>query len=119
MRQIPTYTPRTLMSAAEVGVDSRPPMATELYAAGRVIGNKCFDENLDWMKCKSNKGEAPSACATEGEAVHRCVYGLYKDIAGKAAKEFKDYASCLSWYDLNVPSCKNEQATFEKAYYAA
>ena len=35
------------MAASEVGIDGRPPMATELYAAGRVIGNKCFDENLD------------------------------------------------------------------------
>ena len=107
------------MSASAVGADSRPPKATELYAAGRVIGNKCFDENLDWMKCRSVKGEGPSACAPEGEAVHKCVYGLYKEIAGKAAKEFSTYTSCLDWYELNVPSCKKEQANFEKAFYAA
>ena len=106
------------MSAAEVGVDSRPPMATELYAAGRVIGNKCFDENLDWMKCRSSKGEGPTACATEGEAVHKCVYGLYKEISSKAANEFKTYTYCLNWYDLAVPACKKEQETFEKAFYA-
>ena len=107
------------MSAAEVGVDTRPPKATELYAAGRLIGAKCFDENLDWMKCRQAKGEGPSACAGEGEAVHRCVYGLYKDIASKAATQFKDYAHCLNWYDLDTPSCKKEQQTFERAYYAA
>ena len=94
-------------------------MATELYAAGRLIGAKCFDENLDWMKCRQAKGEGPSACAGEGEAVHRCVYGLYKDIASKAATQFKDYAHCLNWYDLDTPSCKKEQQTFERAYYAA
>lgn len=107
------------MSASGIGADSRPPMATELYAAGRVIGNKCFDENLDWMKCRSTKGEAPTACTPEGDAVHKCVYGLYKDIASKAAKEFDAYAYCLNWYDLSVPSCKKEKETFEKAYYAA
>ena len=107
------------MSASAVGLDGRPPMATELYAAGRVIGNKCFDENLEWMKCRQAKGEGPTACSDEGAAVHKCVYGLYKDIAGKAAKEFADYAYCLNWYDLAVPNCKKEQATFEKAYYAA
>ena len=104
---------------SEIGPKSRPPLATELYAAGRLIGNKCFDENLNWMKCRQAKGEGPSACATEGEEVHKCVYGLYKDIAGRAAKEFKDYAYSLNWYDLNVPSCKTEQAKFEKAFYAA
>ena len=107
------------MSASEVGPTTRPPMATELYAAGRLIGAKCFDENLDWMKCRQAKGEGPSACAGEGEAVHRCVYGLYKDIASKAATQFKDYAHCLNWYDLDTPSCKKEQQTFERAYYAA
>ena len=38
------------MSASEVSPQGRPPMANELYAAGRVIGNKCFDENLDCMR---------------------------------------------------------------------
>ena len=106
------------MSAGEVGPSSRPPMANELYAAGRVIGNKCFDENLDWLKCRQANGDSPTACTEQGTAVHKCVYGLYKEIAGKAPKEFKDYASCLSWYDLNVAPCKKEQATFEKAFYS-
>lgn len=94
-------------------------MANELYAAGRVIGNKCFDENLDWMKCKQSKGDAPTACAAQGEQVHKCVYGLFKDISSKAAQEFKAYAKCLDYNDLAVPSCKKQQAEFEKAYYGA
>lgn len=108
-----------MANAAEVSPSSRPPMATELYAAGRVIGNKCFDENLDWMKCRKANGEGATACAEQGAAVHACVYGLYKEIAAKANKEFKDYAYCLNWYDLSVPSCKKEQATFETAFYNA
>jgi len=107
------------MSASEVGPEGRPPKANELYAAARVIGNKCFDENLDFMKCKGVKGEAPTACAAEGEAVHKCVYSLYKDISAKAAKEFKDYASCLDGADLRVAMCKQKQSAFENAYYAA
>ena len=107
------------MSASEVAPSSRPPKSSELYAAARVIGNKCFDENLDFMKCKSVKGNGPSACAAEGEAVHTCVYALYKDISSKAAKEFKDYAGCLDGADLRIAMCKRPQAAFEAAYYAA
>ena len=107
------------MSASEVGPSSRPPMANELVAAARVIGNKCFDENLKFMKCKQSKGNEPSACLPQGEAVHTCVYALYKDISSKAAKEFKDYANCLDSYDLAVPNCKKYQSAFESAYYSA
>ena len=107
------------MSASAVGPDSRPPTGPELYAAARIIGNKCFDENLDFMRCKSTKGAEPSACTGEGEAVHKCVYGLHKDISGKAAKEFSALASCLDGADLRVPMCKAKQTAFEEAYYAA
>lgn len=107
------------MSASEVGPSSRPPLAHELYAAGRVIGNKCFDENLDWMKCKQTKGEGPTACAAEGEQVHKCVYTLFKDISSKAPKEFSDYAKCLDSYDLAVATCKKYQVAFEQTYYNA
>ena len=107
------------MAASEVGIDGRPPMATELYAAGRVIGNKCFDENLAFMQCKQTKGQGPTACAAEGESVHKCVYGLFKDISSKAAKEFKDYAQCLDSYDLQLAACKKYQTAFETAYYGS
>ena len=71
------------------------------------------------LKCRSTKGEGPTACSAEGAAVHTCVYGLYKDIASKAAaaKEFSTYARCLNWYDLAVAPCKEEQKAFEAAYY--
>ena len=105
------------MSAGEVG--SRPPFAHELYAAARVIGNKCFDENLDFMKCKSSKGQEPTACAIEGQSVHKCVYALYKEINSKASAEFTAYANCLDGSDLRVAQCKTKQAAFESAYYAA
>ena len=51
--------------------------------------------------------------------MHKCVYGLFKDISSKAAQEFKAYAKCLDYNDLAVPSCKKQQAEFEKAYYGA
>ena len=63
-------------------------MAPELYAAGRVIGNKCFDQNLDWLKCKQAKGEGPSACATEGEAVHKATVEQLA-VAQKKLEEFE------------------------------
>ena len=107
------------MSASEIGTDGRPPKAAELYAAARVIGNKCFDENFDFMKCKSANRGGPTSCQAEGETVHRCVYGLYKDISAKAAKQFKDHALCLDSADLQVAACKKTQAAFESSYYAA
>lgn len=110
---------RQPMSAGEVSPAGRPPLANELHAAARVIGNKCFDENLDFMKCKQGKGPEPSACAAEGESVHKCVYALYKDINSKAAKEFKDYAMCLDGSDLQLAPCKKYQEAFETAFYAA
>ena len=107
------------MPANEVGPQARPPMATELYAAGRVIGNKCFDENLDFMKCKASKGGDPVACASEGQQVHKCVYALFKDINSKASAEFTAYAKCLDRSDLSVAQCKQVQEAFESTYYRA
>jgi len=103
---------------SEVGPSSRPPKANELYAAARVIGNKCFDENLEFMKCKETKGGEPSACAAEGQEVHKCVYGLYKEISAKAGAEFKAYANCLDGADLRVAMCKKTQSAFETAFYS-
>lgn len=93
-------------------------MATELYAAGRVIGFKCFDENYDFLKCKV-KDKEPSACAAEGEAVHKCVFSLYKEIGSKASAEFSALARCLDDSDLQVGKCKKLQQDFESAFYRA
>jgi hypothetical protein len=38
---------------SEIGPKSRPPLATELYAAGRLIGNKCFDENFEVCRAEA------------------------------------------------------------------
>ena len=175
---------------SEIGPKSRPPLATELYAAGRLIGNKCFDENFEvsraarrraaqatllcaahtalrvhatrrrakrshhaaphmpictahatlhrarraappakiapadaprprpqFLACK-NKDEKPSACLAQGEAVHKCVYDLYQEIAKKAQKEFAAHAKCLDGSDLRTQECKKTQRAFETAYYS-
>ena len=94
-------------------------MASELYAAGRVIGYKCYDENFDFMKCKSKEGQGPNECEAQGTAVHQCVYGLFKEISSKAGKEFSDYARCLDDMNLKVQKCKKYQAAFESTYYGA
>ena len=49
---------------SEIGPKSRPPLATELYAAGRLIGNKCFDENFEVCVLQPRKLRTPtrSAC---------------------------------------------------------
>ena len=61
------FAPR-LMSAAEIGASTRPPTSSELYAAGRVIGNRCFDQNLEFLKCK-NADANPATCLKQGEEV--------------------------------------------------
>jgi len=103
-------------SGVEIGPKGRPPFSWELYAIGRIIGNKCFDENHEYMKCKA-KDNAPSACLTEGDEVHRCVYGLFKEITAKAKPEFEALKACLDWNDLRSQDCKKHQHALEKAYY--
>ena len=41
------------------------------------------------------------------------------ELAGKAATQFKAYAECLTYNDMQVPQCKTQQAAFEAAYYSA
>ena len=104
-------------SVSEVGPSGRPPSSQELYAAGRVIGYKCFDQNYDFMKCKA-KDDSPTACVSEGDAVHGCVYGLFKQISSTTKKEFDALAKCLDNEDLQPHMCKAKQAAFESTFYA-
>ena len=77
--------------------------------------DKIGDEYYSWLvDC-----EAPKACTAEGDAVHKCVYGLYKEISSKAPQQFKDYARCLDRSDLQVAQCKKLQDAFESAYYGS
>ena len=107
------------MAAAEIGPTTRPPFSNELYAGARVIGFKCFDQNLDFMKCRAGADDNPTACTAEGTRVHECVYSLYKEIAAKAPKEFGAYAKCLDDQDLRIHRCKDLQDAFETAFYKA
>ena len=93
-------------------------MATELYAAGRVIGFKCFDENKEYLKCKAGD-KHPGACTEQGGEVHKCVYGIFKEIHSKAPAEFKAFSECLDVADLRTVDCKKYQTAFEEAYYGA
>ena len=52
------------------GPEGRPPRSAELYAAGRVIGFKCFDANFEFMKCKAKESH-PTACEAQGTEVHK------------------------------------------------
>ena len=101
-----------------IGPKTRPPLSSELYAAGRLIGNTCFQQNLEFLKCK-NKSQHPEHCSQQGQDVHHCVYDLYKDIAKKAPTEFQTLAECLDYNDLSIEACKNKQLAFEAAYYNA
>ena len=105
-------------SAADVNPDGRPPRSAELYAAGRVIGFKCFDENFEFMKCKAKESH-PTACEAQGTEVHKCVYDLFKQFEAKAPKQFVAYTQCIDDEDLRVYKCKETQKAFETTFYAA
>jgi len=57
---------------SEIGPKSRPPLATELYAAGRLIGNKCFDENFEVCRaaCAAHATLRSSGNCARGCAAH-------------------------------------------------
>ena len=101
-----------------IGPDTRPPLSSELFAAGRIIGYKCYDANLNYLKCK-NRDENPAACLPEGEATHKCVYDLFNEIRAKAPRQFAELSACLEWEDLQLDRCKAKQHACEAAYYAA
>ena len=105
-------------NAADVAPNGRPPRSAELYAAGRVIGYKCFEENFEFMKSKAKEGH-PTACEAQGTEVHKCVYELFKQFASKAPKQFQDHAQCIDDEDLRVYRCRDTQKAFETAFYAA
>eukprot|EP00965_Chrysotila_dentata_P012099 396910-Pleurochrysis_carterae.AAC.3 len=104
--------------SGEISPAGRPPLSHELYGAGRVIGNKCFEENLQYLKCRAQDAH-PAKCAAEGEVVHKCVYDLFKEISGKAPEEFKKLTKCLDYGDLTMSFCRKEQEAFERKFYAS
>ncbi|KAG8463047.1 hypothetical protein KFE25_001820 [Diacronema lutheri] len=105
------------MAPTEFG-PNRPPKSHELYAAAKYIGDKCFDQNLAFFKCK-DAHDHPQKCLEEGKAVHACVYTALGDLQKKAPKEFDSYASCLQLNDLKLEECRAKQLLFEVAVFGS
>ncbi|KAJ1632408.1 hypothetical protein T492DRAFT_591141 [Pavlovales sp. CCMP2436] len=103
------------MAPTEFGPD-RPPKSFELYAAAKYIGDKCFDQNLAFFKCK-DAHEHPKKCLGEGKEVHACVHTALHALQIKAPVEFEDYAACLSIRSLKMDECRQYQLLFEAAIY--
>jgi hypothetical protein len=74
---------------SEIGPKSRPPLATELYAAGRLIGNKCFDENFE-------------VCA---QAALRCTYCAAPCTLRVAARKLRPPTRRASHAAPRTPLC--------------
>lgn len=95
-----------------------PPKSHELYAAAKVIGDRCFDQNLAFYKCKDSTPH-PSKCIEEGKEVQACVHATLLEIEKKAPREFRTYADCLAWNTLKPEECRTKQLLFEAAYYSS
>jgi NADH dehydrogenase (ubiquinone) 1 alpha subcomplex subunit 8 len=95
---------------------NNPPKSHELYAGAKYIGDKCFDPNLVFFKCK-DAHEHPKKCLEEGKAVHACVHTALQDLQKRAPKEFASYASCLKLHNLKMDECRSKQLLFETAVF--
>jgi NADH dehydrogenase (ubiquinone) 1 alpha subcomplex subunit 8 len=105
----------TLQPPVEFG-PNRPPKSYELYAASRYIGDKCFDMNLAFFKCK-DEHDHPLKCLEEGKAVHACVYTALHAVQAKAPAEFQRYGACLALQSLKMENCRALQLQYEAAVY--
>lgn len=103
--------------ASEYG-PNRPPKSYELYAAAKYIGDKCFDQNLTFFKCK-DAHDHPQKCLDEGKEVHACVYSSLNALQQKAPKEFQSYALCLELHSLKMEHCRTKQLIFETAVFGS
>lgn len=109
-----TFVPHAVgvaMPLPEYGAKN-PPKSFELYAAGKFIGDKCLQENMEFYSCKDSSGH-PSKCLEEGKRVQACVYGVMNDLLKKAPKEMQDYAACLDEKNLKIRPCRRLQQAFE------
>ena len=76
---------------SEIGPKSRPPLATELYAAGRLIGNKCFDENFEVCRaaCAAHATLRSSGNCARGCAAHATLRRARHDAHTQAAQRIQ------------------------------
>jgi len=95
-----------------------PPKSHELYAASKVIADKCFEQNLAFFRCK-DAHDHPAKCLDEGKEVHACVHETLGLIHKKASAEFTSYANCLDAYSLKMDMCRTKQLIFEAAFFSA
>ena len=49
------------------------PSSMELWAAGKFIGRECSTVNINFLKCKMEKGEHPGVCINQGDLVRVCT----------------------------------------------
>ncbi|CAM9807834.1 unnamed protein product, partial [Choristocarpus tenellus] len=52
--------------------ESQSATSDVLWAAAKVIGSECVDQNLAFLRCKKGSAE-PSACLVPGKEVTSCV----------------------------------------------
>lgn len=95
------------MSAKDIGPTQRPPYSSELYAASRVIGFKCFDENVEFMKCRPTLHELnclprPEHTRPAAAAASRCCHAT----AGRRALPLSHaYPPCTHGWRRKTPPC--------------
>mmetsp|Transcript_10324 Transcript_10324/g.35102 ORF Transcript_10324/g.35102 Transcript_10324/m.35102 type:complete len:105 (+) Transcript_10324:85-399(+) len=103
------------MAPADFG-EKNPPKSNDLYATAKFIGDRCFDENLAFFKCKDAHGH-PARCLDQGQAVRKCAFAVMNDVQKKAPKELKAYSDCLHDNGLKLDRCRHVQKAFEEAVF--
>ncbi|CAM8988294.1 hypothetical protein QQ045_006417 [Rhodiola kirilowii] len=90
------------------------PTSAVMMASSKHIGMRCFQENVEFLKCKK-KDANPEKCLDKGQQVTRCVLSLLKDLHQRCTKEMDAYAGCMYYHTNEFDMCRKEQEVFEKS----
>ncbi|XP_050218899.1 NADH dehydrogenase [ubiquinone] 1 alpha subcomplex subunit 8-B [Mercurialis annua] len=101
--------------ASTVDATGNPiPTSAVLTASSKHITSRCFQENIEFLKCKK-KDPNPEKCLEKGQQVTRCVLGLLKDLHQRCTKQMDDYVGCMYYHTNEFDLCREQQQAFEKA----
>ncbi|CAI0560194.1 unnamed protein product [Linum tenue] len=102
------------MASSSVDEAGNPiPTSAVLMSASKHIGQRCFSENLEFIKCKQQDPN-PEKCLDKGRQVTRCVLGLLKDLHQRCTTQMDNYVGCMYYNTNEFDLCRKEQQAFEK-----
>mmetsp|Transcript_9846 Transcript_9846/g.16928 ORF Transcript_9846/g.16928 Transcript_9846/m.16928 type:complete len:140 (-) Transcript_9846:90-509(-) len=98
--------------------DLAPPLATSsvLYAISKYIGIKCREQNMNYLKCKTNTRD-PAKCLEQGAEVQSCVSNLLKSMNNACPEQLLSYSTCIENepYELYMlEHCRKQEKALSK-----